>query len=137
MVHVVYRVRSIIRDEEINNLIAASWSDFAASDWTSILAHSLIYVCAYSEKRLIGFVNVAWDGGGHAFVLDTTVHPDMQRCGIGTQLVKLAVDAAREHNVEWIHVDYEPHLESFYRRCGFLPTKAGLIRLNNKQDATS
>jgi hypothetical protein len=26
-------------------------------------------------------------------------------------------------------VDYEPHLNSFYRGCGFRPTAAGLIHL--------
>jgi hypothetical protein len=25
----------------------------------------------------------------------------------------------------WLHVDYEPHLDGFYRGCGFRPTAAG------------
>jgi len=29
----------------------------------------------------------------------------------------------------WLHVGYEPHLDDFYRRCGFIPTAAGLLRL--------
>jgi hypothetical protein len=39
----------------------------------------------------------------------------------------------RRHQVleffAWLHVDFEPHLEGFYRGCGFTPTPAGLIRL--------
>jgi hypothetical protein len=31
--------------------------------------------------------------------------------------------------MEWLHVDYEPHLDSFYRACGFQPTLAGLLEL--------
>ena len=111
--------------------MAASWPDSRDDDWVSVLAHSLTYICAYHEHRLIGFVNVAWDGGSHAFVLDTTVHPDAQRRGIGTQLVKRAASAARGHGIEWLHVDYEPHLESYYEECGFRPTKAGLMRLSS------
>jgi hypothetical protein len=29
----------------------------------------------------------------------------------------------------WVHVDYEPHLDEFYRGCGFRPTAAGVLRL--------
>ena len=43
-------------------------------DWASRLhGHSLGWVCARRDGELIGFVNVAWDGGAHAFVLDTVV----------------------------------------------------------------
>ncbi|NTE47960.1 GNAT family N-acetyltransferase, partial [Rhizobium pusense] len=28
-----------------------------------------------------------------------------------------------------LHVDFETHLTSFYRSCGFRPTEAGLIEL--------
>ena len=30
-------------------------------------------VCAREDSELVGFVNVAWDGGVHAFLLDTLV----------------------------------------------------------------
>ena len=66
----------------------------------------------------------------HAFLLDTTVHPAWQRRGIGRELVRQATQAARERGMEWLHVDYEPHLDAFYRGCGFTPTLAGLIRLD-------
>ena len=32
-------------------------------------------------------------------------------------------------DVVWLHVDYEPHLLDFYRRCGFRHTEAGLMHL--------
>ncbi|WP_374325439.1 hypothetical protein [Streptomyces sp. AP-93] len=31
---------------------------------------------------------MAWDGGAHAFVLDSTVHPDERRHGLGVRLVR-------------------------------------------------
>ena len=76
---------------------------------------------AYDGGRLVGFVKLAWDGGDHAFVLDTTVHPQYQRRGIGRLLVRRATEIAEENGVEWLHVDHEPHLEGFYARCGFRP----------------
>ena len=40
-------------------------------DWvTQLHQHSLGWVCARQQDRLVGFVNVAWDGGSHAFILD-------------------------------------------------------------------
>jgi GNAT superfamily N-acetyltransferase len=77
----------------------------------------------------VGFVNLAWDGGIHAFLLDTTVHAAWQRRGIGRRLVGEAVAVAAARGMEWVHGDYEPHLDDFYRACGFQPTLAGLIRL--------
>jgi GNAT superfamily N-acetyltransferase len=82
----------------------------------------------YLGDELIGFVRLAWDGG-HAFLLEPTVRPDLRRRGIGRALVERAVAVARERGLEWVHVDYEPHLREFYRACGFTPTDAGLIRL--------
>ena len=81
------------------------------------------------RDRLIAFVKLAWDGGVHAFLLDTTVHADWQRQGIGQRLVQEALALAQARGIHWRHVDYEPHLESFYQACGFRPTLAGLIRL--------
>ena len=94
-----------------------------------MLPRSLAHLGAFEGQRLVGFVNVAWDGGVHAFLLDTSVHPELQRRGIATQIVQQAADVARARGAEWLHVDFEPRLEAFYRACGFAPTAAGLIRL--------
>jgi len=94
------------------------------------LAHSLTYVCAYEGDSLVGFVNVAWDGGLHAFLLDPTVRASHQRRGIGTALVRAAAGAAKARGCEWLHVDFEAGLLPFYRRCGFVPIEgAALINL--------
>ncbi len=116
--------------EALNALFGTAWETTRRATSTPILSRSLLYVCAYDGKTLVGFVNVAWDGGIHAFLLDTTVHQGWQRQGIGGKLVRRAAEEARERGIMWLHVDYEPHLEAFYRGCGFSPTAAGLIRLN-------
>ena len=94
-----------------------------------MLSRSLAYISAHYGIQLIGFVNVATDGGVHAFLLDTSVHPDFQHRGIGTELVRRAIEAAKGRGAQWLHVDYEPRLEGFYRACGFEPTLAGLVDL--------
>jgi len=114
---------------ELNVLFTTAWPNHTPTDFSSVLSRSLAYVCARSGGQLIGFVNLAWDGSRHAFILDTTVHPDFQRRGIGRQLVQQAITTARNHQVQWVHVDYEPHLHAFYAQCGFASTPAGLINL--------
>ena len=75
-------------------------------------------------------MNVAWDGGVHAFLLDTMVSQKAARQGIGTRLVEVAVAEARATACEWLHVDFDDHLRAFYcEACGFTPVSAGLIRL--------
>jgi ribosomal protein S18 acetylase RimI-like enzyme len=125
----VIQVGLPLTSDALNTLFAAAWPDHSERDWTPILSRSLLWVSAKQQERLVGFVNVAWDGDRHAFLLDTTVHPGVQRRGVGTRLVRAAAVATRAHGVEWLHVDYEPHLEAFYRGCGFAPTRAGLLRL--------
>jgi len=118
-----------IMDDDLNALRTAAWTRVGDRDWAPIFARSLGWVGAFDDKRLIGFINVAWDGGVHAFLLDTTVHPDHQRQGLGRALVQEAAALARAHAVEWLHVDYEEALTVFYTDCGFRPTPAGLIDL--------
>ncbi len=109
----------------LNALLARAWAGHTDRDFPDSLERSLAYVCAYSEGRLVGFVNVAWDGDSHAFLLDPTVDPDFQRRGVGRELVRRAADAARESGAEWLHVDYEPHLDAFYKGAGFRSTAGG------------
>jgi GNAT superfamily N-acetyltransferase len=98
--------------------------------WGQVNRFSLGWVCLRQSGRLAGFVNVAWDGGVHAFLLDTAVTPSLQRQGHATRLVAEAVAQARAAGCEWLHVDFEPHLRGFYLdACGFRPTEAGLVRL--------
>lgn len=116
--------------DALQRLWQTAWGGDVASNIQSILERSLAHLGAYDGAVLVGFVNVAWDGGKHAFILDTCVDPGYRRQGLAVRLVQQAAEVARARGAEWLHVDYEPHLDDFYRRCGFRPTKAGLIRLN-------
>jgi GNAT superfamily N-acetyltransferase len=122
-----YLVDVPVTHRQLNDLFASSWVGHEWRDFEPVLGRSLGYICACRGDELIGFVNLAWDGGIHAFVLDTTVHPNVRRRGVGRRLVKLAVEEARERRVEWVHVDFVPHLREFYEfyyGCGFRRTEA-------------
>ncbi|WP_406285175.1 GNAT family N-acetyltransferase [Streptomyces sp. NBC_00209] len=129
---ITYEWRGDFDNASVNALHAEAFGHAPDNtDWRARLhRHSLGWVCAREGDRLVGFVNVAWDGGVHAFVLDTMVAPDARGAGTGTALVATAVRGARMAGCDWLHVDFEEHLRPFYfDACGFRPTDAGLIAL--------
>jgi ribosomal protein S18 acetylase RimI-like enzyme len=127
-----YEWRGAFENPAVNALHAEAFGHrLFDDDWRAqVERHSLGWVCAWDEEELVGFVNVAWDGGVHAFVLDTSVAPRTQRRGVGTELVRIAVEESRAAGCEWLHVDFDDELRAFYfDACGFTPTNAGLIAL--------
>ncbi len=129
---VAYRWRGAFADEDVNALHAEGFGHAVVPiGWRrQVEQHSLGWVCAYDRERLVGFVNVAWDGGVHAFVLDTLVDAAARHQGIGRGLLDVASREARAAGCEWIHVDFEEDLRGFYLdACGFAPTPAGVIAL--------
>jgi ribosomal protein S18 acetylase RimI-like enzyme len=129
-----YRLNPPLSNADLNVLFSTGWPSWQTapdtSDWQPVLRHGLVHIGAFESDRLVGFVNVAWDGRDHAFLLDPRVHPDHRNRGIGTELVRLAAVAARDAGCEWLHVDYDPELAPFYEiACGFTPTPASLLRL--------
>lgn len=127
-----YEWRGDFDNPELNALHAEAFNHpLLDDDWKAqVETHSLGWVCAREGDELVGFVNVPWDGGVHAFILDTMVSETVGRKGIGTRLVEVAVAEARATACEWLHVDFGEHLRAFYfEACGFAPVSAGLIRL--------
>ncbi|MEU2791744.1 GNAT family N-acetyltransferase [Streptomyces sp. NPDC007100] len=129
---VTYKWRGDFDNAAVNALHAEAFDHVQMPiDWhTQVHRHSLGWVCARKGGRLVGFVNIAWDGGVHAFILDTMVAQDVRKTGVGTGLVSTAAKGARAADCEWLHVDFDEHLRPFYfDACGFKPTDAGLIAL--------
>jgi GNAT superfamily N-acetyltransferase len=133
MEEIVYRWREPVTDDEMVELVESHGGRAVAGWWDAISPHSLGWMTARGhDGALIGFVNVAWDGGDHAFLLDTKTRGSWQHRGIGTELVRQATERAREAGCEWLHVDFEPDLAAFYfNACGFGRTEAGLIHLRS------
>lgn len=126
-----YEWRGEIADGEMADLTVSHGGRAAPGWWDRVREHSLGWVAARdADGWLVGFVNVAWDGSNHAFLLDTKTRGTHQRRGIATEVVRRAAVHAKAAGCEWLHVDFEPHLRAFYfDACGFRPTEAGLIRL--------
>jgi predicted N-acetyltransferase YhbS len=136
MTAVTYRVRPVLDDEALSGLQATAFGDEereVSSRSRRLAEHSLTWVAALDGGALVGFVNVCWDGGRHAFLLDTAVEPRWQGRGIGSELVRRAAAEARAAGCDWLHVDCEPRLVGFYgASLGFRRTDAALLDLRDK-----
>ena len=127
-----YQWRGEFTNAQVNALHAEGFGHrLLDDDWLGqVRRHSLGWVCAAEAGELVGFINVPWDGGVHAFVIDTLVTASVRHRGVGTRLVEIAAEHARAAGCEWLHVDFEDDLRPFYfGSCGFTPTNAGLIAL--------
>ncbi|PBA68838.1 GNAT family N-acetyltransferase [Mycobacterium avium] len=125
------RWRAPVTDAELVALTESHGGRAAAGWWDQVRPHSLGWVTARADGRLVGFVNVAWDGGDHAFLIDTKTAREFQRRGIGTAVVKLATQCAKSAGCEWLHVDFADEHRAFYvDACGFVyPAAAGILDL--------
>lgn len=123
--------RAPLADDELVELTRSHGGEPEPGWWDRVRPHSLGWVTARTEDgRLVGFVNVAWDGGDHAFLIDTKTRPSHQHRGVGTAVVRRAVAEAGAAGCEWLFVDFEPALAAFYLdACGFRSTAAGLVQL--------
>lgn len=137
MLPVQIRVDFAVDDVELSHLHARAFafssipSRVDVQPWRARLErHSLTWVGGFSGHTLVGFVHACWDGGRHAFLLDTVVDPDFRRQRLGSSLVARLITEVRRAECDWLHVDYEPHLHKFYAAAGFQPTMAGLIQLH-------
>jgi GNAT superfamily N-acetyltransferase len=127
-----YLWRGQFVNQALNQLHAEGFQHRSFNDdwWTQVNHHSLGWVCAHGSNELVGFVNVAWDGAMHAFILDTVVAKTHRHQGVATEMLAICVRKAREARCEWLHVDFEDHLGGLYwDRCAFIKTNAGLIKL--------
>ena len=135
MTKVSFAWRGAFTNPEVNTLHAEAFEtrvyDASEWDWLHLTErHSLGWVTARDGDRLVGFVNVLWDGLVHAWIQDVMVARSARRRGIGLALVETSRDHAREAGCEFLHVDFDDHLRDFYiGACGFKPTSAGLIGL--------
>ena len=133
---VSYEWRGPFENSEVNGLHSKAFETRAYSDdewnWNHLLAtHSMGWVIARDDGLLVGFVNVVWDGFTHAWIQDTMVSNENRNRGIGTRMIEIVRSECRRSGCEWLHVDFDEDLGSFYfQACGFTPTSAGLIHLS-------
>ena len=78
------------------------------------------HLCAFNGSRLVGYAAVVSNGVTDAYIQDVMVHPDCQRQGVGTQLMKRILARLEEEHVYMVSVIYgNGSLRPFYEKFGF------------------
>ncbi len=88
------------------------------------LEHTTFLVTARDEGKIVGMGRVLFDFGYTAYIGDVFVHPQYQRMGIGTRIVKSlmkkTMDAAFEGDRIMFILGAAKGKEGFYEKLGFM-----------------
>lgn len=85
--------------------------------------NSLCILGAYEKDKLIGIIRAVGDGYSILFIQDILVHPECQRRGIGTALMKAMLARYPDiYQVELATDDTEKTV-NFYKSLGFTPLR--------------
>ncbi|TXR51666.1 GNAT family N-acetyltransferase [Quadrisphaera setariae] len=100
---------------------AVGWSAYADDPalLSAALTGSARVVVARRGEQLAGLARVISDGASIAYLQDLLVHPDHQRCGVGTALVREALRPFAGVRQQVLLTDDEPGQRAFYASLGF------------------
>jgi GNAT superfamily N-acetyltransferase len=117
------------------NLVESHGGTPSVGWWSRVSAWSLGWVNARNQDGLlVGFVNVAWDGGDHGFLVDTKTRGSHKHRGIGRELLRQAAENAKAAGCELLHVDLKRTLlGSTSTPAGFIGLTLGLIHLQTSR----
>jgi GNAT superfamily N-acetyltransferase len=90
-----------------------------AANLQTVFAASLYKCFVYDAGRLVGAGRALADGVDCAYLCDIAVHPDLQGCGLGREIVARLVALSRHHKKIILYA--VPGKEGFYRQLGFRP----------------
>ncbi|MCI5856039.1 MAG: GNAT family N-acetyltransferase [Agathobacter sp.] len=84
--------------------------------------NSLCVLAAYKDTELAGILRTVGDNATILFIQDIIVLPKYQRMGIGTKLIKSAMEKYKDvYQIELLTDDTEKTI-SFYKSVGLTPT---------------
>ena len=86
-----------VEPKEIEDLREIVGWDRSEGTYQEVLNRYFTYYIVRNRKdQLVGYMSILSDGISDAFLLDLVVHPEHQRKGLGTQIVKKAITDIKE-----------------------------------------
>jgi GNAT superfamily N-acetyltransferase len=95
-----------------------------------LVRESTRVLAAYDGDRLVGFARVMSDGSNMAWLGDVFVVEDHRGRGIGTELVREAVNDPRHLDCYWYLNTRDA--QALYRRFGFAPADPGRTMIRDR-----
>ena len=116
------RKQDVVKLEDVLHLYqAVGWTNYTNQPQMleQALPHSLAVYLAFDGEKIVGLIRLVGDGFSSVFVQDLIVLPSYQRQGIGSALMKEALEAYKDaYQVQLVTEETERTL-GFYRSMGF------------------
>lgn len=110
--------------EQFNSLrVSVDWSPVEPDLAQKGLEHTAFLTVACDNENPIGMARVITDYGYQVLIADVIVHPDYQRKGIGTQMMKQVMayinDSVAPGQGKAVTLNAAKGREGFYKQFGF------------------
>ncbi len=119
---ITIRKQEIVKLEDVLHLYqAVGWTNYTnqLQMLEQALSHSLVIYLALDGDAVVGLIRLVGDGFSSVFVQDLIVLPSYQHQGIGSSLMKQALENFKEaYQVQLVTEETEKTL-GFYRSLGF------------------
>jgi GNAT superfamily N-acetyltransferase len=126
MAQVDIREGGAIPEKQLRELFAVLGWDHLVGLLPDLLLNSTFVVSAWDGARLVGLSRVVSDRVYFSTLQQVGVHPDYQRQGLGTELVRRCIE--RFSKTSFLLTTDEPSNETFYGRFGFRLAGNAMIR---------
>ena len=116
------RKQDVVKLEDVLHLYqAVGWTNYTNQPQMleQALSHSLVIYLALDGDAVVGLIRLVGDGFSSVFVQDLIVLPSYQRQGIGSSLMKEALEDYKDaYQVQLVTEQTEKNV-GFYRSIGF------------------
>lgn len=109
------------------------WRPRSPVELQTAFSRSVAVAFAVKGTRLVGVARATGDGIYYATLVDVVVHPQFQKQGIGSQLVRFVQERLKDCLL--ITLTADPEVQAFYRRLGWLPQTTAMILPQSPQQA--
>lgn len=108
-------------DEIINLYTSVGWTNYTNNPdmLANAYKNSLKIFAAYEEEKLLGIIRVVGDGYSIVYIQDILILPEYQHKGIGSALMKKALDTYSLVYQKVLLTDNTEKTISFYKAMGF------------------
>ena len=119
---IIIRKQEIVKLEDVFYLYQAiGWTNYTNQPkmLEQSLSHSLVIYLALDGDAVVGLIRLVGDGFSSVFVQDLIVLPSYQRQGIGSSLMKEALEDFKEAYQVQLATEQTEENVGFYRSMGF------------------
>ncbi len=119
---ITIKKQEIVKLEDVLHLYqAVGWTNYIHQPQMleQALSHSLVIYLALDGDAVVGLIRLVGDGFSSVFVQDLIVLPSYQRQGIGSSLMKQALEDFKEAYQVQLATEQTEKNVGFYRSMGF------------------